>query len=300
MTLSAIERFPHRAFSPRRLAAIAGDTLTELTRLKAFYVLLLFALTLIGGSVVMARLSFQQEFQILKDISLGTMSFFTSLLAIVASARMLPHEIENRTIYAVLAKPVPRFEYLAGKLLGVFLLLAISVAVMGALFLGVLYLREQSVLAETTRQMSGLPAEQVAEALRAIRATALNSNLLPAIAIILVKAAVIAAFTFFLSTFATSSIFTVLMAVFVYFIGHLQATAREFWLQEQGGSWLSRIFLAIVALVFPDLQQFTLADEIVAGSAIPMTLFLKTMALGGFYILLYLLLSAAVFAEKEL
>jgi ABC-type transport system involved in multi-copper enzyme maturation permease subunit len=226
MSFSAVERFPHRAFSPRRLAAIAGDTLTELTRLKAFYLLLFFALTLIGGSMVMARLSFQQEFQILKDISLGTISFFTSLLAIAASARMLPHEIENRTIYAVLAKPVPRFEYLAGKLLGVFLLLAISVIVMGALFFGVLYLREQSVLAETTRQMSGLPAEQVSEALRAIRAAALNSNLVPAIAMILVKAAVIASFTVFLSTFATSGIFTILMAVFVYFIGHLQATAR--------------------------------------------------------------------------
>jgi len=300
MTVPAAERFPHRAFSPARVAAIAGNTLTELTRLKAFYILLLFALVLIGGSVVMARLTFQQEFQVLKDISLGTMSFFTSLLAIIATARMLSQEIEDRTIYTILAKPVPRFEYLAGKFLGVFLLLAISVAVMGALFFGVLYLREQTVLAETTRQMSALPAEQMAEALGSIRGAALNSNLPSAIAIILVKAGVIAAFTLFLSTFATSSIFTVLMAVFVYFIGHLQATAREFWLQEQAGSWLSRIFLAFVALVFPDLQQFTLADEIVAGSAIPVALLLKTTALGGFYILLYLLLSAAVFAEKEL
>ena len=300
MTVPAAERFPHRAFSPVRVAAIAGNTLTELTRLKAFYILLLFALVLIGGSVVMARLTFQQEFQVLKNISLGTMSFFTSLLAIIATARMLSQEIEDQTIYTILAKPVPRFEYLAGKFLGVFLLLAISVTVTGALFIGVLYLREQTVLAETTRQMSAVPAEQMAEALGSIRGAALNSNLLPAIAIILVKATVIASFTLFLSTFATSSIFTVLMAVFVYFIGHLQATAREFWLQEQAASWLSRIFLAFVALIFPDLQQFTLADEVVAGSAIPLTLFLKTMALGGFYILLYLLLSSAVFAEKEL
>ena len=290
----------HRAFSPRRVAAIARNTFTELTRLKVFHFLLLFALILIGSSVVMARLTFQQEFQVLKDISLGTMSIFTSVLAIVATARLLPQEIEDRTIYTILAKPVPRFEYLAGKLSGVLLVLVISTMVMTTLFLGVLYLREQAAIAETTRQMFGLPGEQVAEALRVIRAGTFNVNLLPGIAIIYVKGALIASLTLFISTFATSNIFTVVVTVFVYFIGHLQATAREFWLQEQGGGWPSRTFLAFVALVFPDLQQFNLADEIVAGAAIPLSLFLKTIALGCFYVLLYLLLSAAVFTEKEL
>ena len=76
----------HRAFSFRRIAAITGNTLTELTRLKVFYVLLLFALVLIGNSIFMAQFTFQQEFQVLKDIGLGAMSLFTSLLAIVATA----------------------------------------------------------------------------------------------------------------------------------------------------------------------------------------------------------------------
>src|SRR5205085_8421090 len=76
----------HRLVSIRRISAICSNTLTELTRLKVFYFLLLFGLTLISGSVFLARFSFQQEFQILKDISLGAMSVFTSLLAIVATA----------------------------------------------------------------------------------------------------------------------------------------------------------------------------------------------------------------------
>ena len=86
----------HRAFSPARLAAITTNTLTELTRLKVFYFLLIFALILIGSSVFMAQLTFQQEFQILKDVSLGAMSIFTSLLAIVATARLIPR-IRTRT-----------------------------------------------------------------------------------------------------------------------------------------------------------------------------------------------------------
>ena len=54
----------------------------------------------------------------LKDVSLGAMSIFTSLLAIVATAQLLPRDLEDRTIYTILAKPVPRYEYLIGKLAG--------------------------------------------------------------------------------------------------------------------------------------------------------------------------------------
>src|SRR5262245_18688443 len=64
----------HRGFWPARISSIAANTLTELTRQKVFCGLLIFALVLIGGSVFLARFSFQQEFQILKDISLGAMS----------------------------------------------------------------------------------------------------------------------------------------------------------------------------------------------------------------------------------
>ena len=139
----------HRIFSFRRVATITLNTLTELTRQKVFYFLLIFALLLIAGSVLLASFSFQQEFQILKDVSLGAMSIFTSLLAIVATARLIPQEIEDRTVYTILAKPVPRFEYLLGKLAGILLLLAISIVVMTAMFLLILYAREQSVLHET-------------------------------------------------------------------------------------------------------------------------------------------------------
>ncbi|MDQ6625217.1 MAG: ABC transporter permease subunit, partial [Verrucomicrobiota bacterium] len=133
-------------FSLRRIAAITSTTLTELIRLKVFYALMLFALLLIGSSAFMARLSFQQELQVLKDISLGAMSIFTSLLAIMATARMLPQDLEERTIYTILAKPVPRFEYLIGKLGGALLLLLISTVAMAVVFATVLLVREQSAL----------------------------------------------------------------------------------------------------------------------------------------------------------
>ena len=290
----------HRVFSFGRLAAIVGNTFTGLTRLKIFYVLLLFGLLLIGSSVFLAQMTFQQEFQVLKDIGLGAMSLFSSLLAVLATARLLPHEIEERTAYTVLAKPVSRFEYLAGKLFGVLLLLALSLLAMAALFFVVLVLREQTVLSETVRQMSASPPEQTAEALRLVRASAFNPNLFSGIAVIYAKACLLAALTLFVSTFASSTIFTTVVMAFVYFIGHLQPIAREYWLQSNSAGWFMKTFLAVVALLFPDLQSFNLIDDVVAGNAVPPALLLKTLAMGLFYTAFYLALAWAAFFRKEL
>lgn len=295
-----MEPTPHRVFSPGRIFAITTNTLTELTRQKVFYVLLIFGLVLIGSSVFMARFAFQQEFQILKDVSLGAMSMFSSLLAIVATARLIPQDIEDRTIYTILAKPVPRFEYLLGKLFGALLLLVISMATMAALFVTVLYFREQTVLHETARELTNAPSEQLSDALNAVRAAGLNINIFAGVAVILLKACLLAALTLFVSTFATTNIFTVVVMLFIYFIGHLQATAREYWLEQQGASWLTQGFLALVALIFPDLQAFSLIDEIVAGAVIPLAIFSKTALLGFFYTAIYTLAATFVFYGKEL
>jgi ABC-type Na+ efflux pump permease subunit len=298
---TAAEMVPrHRVFSFARIFAITTNTLTELTRQKVFYFLLIFALLLIGSSAFLARFTFQQEFQILKDVSLGAMSIFTSLLAIIATARLIPQDIEDRTVYTILAKPVPRFEYLLGKLTGVLLLLVIGILLMSAMFVVVLYTREQAALHETARQFANAPRDQLDDALRALRASALNIDLLPGIAIIYLKAGLLAALTLFVSTFASTNIFTVVVMAFIYFIGHLQATAREYWLQEQSAGWMARIFLAVVALIFPDLQAFNLIDDIVVGAAISLGVFAKIIALGAFYTVIYTLLATFVFYGKEL
>lgn len=290
----------HRPFSFARISAIASNTLIDLTRQRVFYFVLIFALMLIGSSVFMARFSFQQEFQILKDVSLGTISILTSLLAILATARLIPQDIEDRTAYTILAKPVPRFEYLLGKLAGVLALLAIGTLIMSALFFIVLYVREQTVLQETARQFASAPSDQLEDALRVVRDSALSLDIVAVIAVIFLKACLLAALTLLVTTFATTNIFTVVVMVFVYFIGHLQATAREYWLQQQGAGWLTQFFLALVALIFPDLQAFNLVDDAVAGTAIPLAFFLKTVGMGIFYTTVYTLLATVMFYGKEL
>lgn len=284
-------------FSPARIWALAWNTLTELTRLKIFYFLLIFALLVIGNSFFMARLTPEEEFQMLKDISLGAMSIFTSLLAILATAMLLPKDLEDRTTFTILAKPVPRYEYLAGKLVGILLLLAFSIAMMTALFLTVLWLREQSALADVRAQVTG---EDLARAVASIQAVTFNANLLPGILIIFVKAALLAALTLMISAFATSAIFTMMITIAIYFIGHLQATAREYWLQGVDIQWWTKPMLALVALIFPDLQAFSLTDDIVAGNPITTALFVQTATLGLLYVGVYYLLACFFFSNREL
>jgi ABC-type Na+ efflux pump permease subunit len=280
--------------------AIARNTFTELVRQKVFFFLLIFALLIIGNSAFMAKFSFQEQFQMLKDISLGAMSVFTSLIAILATANFLPKDMEDRTIYTLLAKPVPRYRYLLGKLLGIIALLASATLLMSALFLATLWLRESTVLAETRAQLAGASPEELGLAVKEVTDATFNINLLPGIAIIFIKSALLASLTLFISSFATSSIFTILMAAALYFIGHLQSTAREYWLSGVDVEWWSRLLAAAVALLFPDLQAFNLTDDIIAGTAVPLALFLNTAGLGILYVAVYFALAALVFSGREL
>ena len=280
--------------------AIARNTFTELVRQKVFYFLMIFALLVIGNSAFMAKFSFQEQFQMLKDISLGAMSVFGSIIAILATANFLPKDMEDRTIYTILAKPVPRFSYLLGKLCGICSLLAVSILLMSAVFLAVLWIRESTVLAETRAQLQGSSAEEIAAAVKEVTNATFNMNLIPGIAVIFLKSALLASLTLFLSTFATSSIFTILMATALYFIGHLQSTAREYWLAGVDVQWWSRLLAALVSLLFPDLQAFNLTDDIIAGAAVPMAVFAGTIGLGLLYISVYFSLAALVFSDREL
>jgi hypothetical protein len=269
----------------------------ELVRQKVFYFLLLFGFLVIGSSLFTVELSFQNPLQVLKDVGLGAMSVFSWLLGLLCTAMLLPKDIEDRTLYTILAKPVPRFEYLTGKLLGVFFLLALALLLMGGLFAGVLAVREQQELVEVARITA---PEELEAAQAAVRAAAFQWNLLQGMVLIYIKAALCATMTLLLSTFATSNVFTVLISVVVYLIGHIQGVARDYWLRAAEASGAARVGVALVALLFPDLQLFNVVDEIAVGTRIPMELFWQVTGFGLLYILVYFLVAQVVFASKEL
>jgi len=283
-----------------RIAAIARTTFTELARLRVFYVLVLFALVLIISASFLARISFQQELQVTRDIALGAINFFLSMLAIVATAQLLPRDLEDRVVYSVLAKPVRRFEYLLGKFFGVLMLLAVSLVAMSILCLAVIHLREGSAVRDTMQQLSELPSDERDQALVVVHQAGVNRDLLLALLLTFTKAAVLVSLTLCISSFATSNIFTISAMAMVYLIGHLEPIARDYWLHQRVAGWLARTFLAVVAFFFPDLQAFNLSDQIIAGSVVSNLMLVKLLALGGFYIAGYIVIAIAIFSQREL
>jgi hypothetical protein len=298
----------HVVFSAARVWAIASNTLLELIRLKVFYFLLIFGFLVIGVQAIAPEFDYfhDQPFQVLKDVCLGAIDMFTWLLSILVTASLLPKDIEDRTLYTILAKPVPRFEYLLGKLAGVLLLLLISTLVMTAVSALALYIRQEVAIGETIRTSAGVPPDVVHADIQDIYNSTFSPSLAGAVAIIYVKAALFASLTLFISTFASSTLFTIVVSITCAFIGILQGVARDVWLGAGMTGSLStagplpRLFLDFVVLVFPDMRLFNVADDIVAGNSISFSLFSQTVAMGGFYLCIYFLVAYIVFAWKEL
>lgn len=121
---------------------IARSVLTEAIRRKEIYAIILASMLLIGAVMTVDFFQLQGLTKFYREIALKVMSFATALTVIVLAARQLPREFETRTIYPLLAKPISRLSFLAGKLLGVMLAasfcfaLFMAIYVCGALYLG--------------------------------------------------------------------------------------------------------------------------------------------------------------------
>ncbi len=293
----------HKLFSPGRVWALGMNTFTQIVRMKVFYFLLIFSVVIIAASFVVLRFSFEQELKILKDVSLGAMSLFASIFAMVGTALLIPKDIEDRTLYTILSKPVPRMEYLMGKLLGVLVLIAVSLGLMTLLFCAVLYFRQQLILEEKMLELSrtSMPEDQIELIRQSIIAQGLNLNLLNAVLAIFLKGAVAAAMALAISTLASSTLFTIIVSLVIYFIGHVQALAREFWFHSVDISGKAEtVISAIVSIGFPDFQIFNVVDGVVSGEIVPMGVMLRIVGMGAFYIAIYNLVAYLIFARKEL
>ncbi len=251
---------PGVGFSVGRIGTLAGNTFTEALRQRVFNVLLLVALALIASGLFFRQFSFSEQFKFVKDTGLGFMAFFGSLIAIVATAQMLPSELESRTIYTVLAKPVRRVEFLLGKYVGCLLLLFVSLLMMAIMFGAELLIMERGALAqlrETGPQMPGLTMDQ---SIAAIHEQVRDPDLVKAVVLIFAKVSLLAAITMLFATFATSMVFNVAMGFMAWIAGTLVEPVREI----LGGH---PILLALLAAL-PDLAVFNVADDIVQGLAV--------------------------------
>lgn len=287
-----------------RIRAIARNTLTEALRQRVLNILLLFGVIAIVSGFLFANFTLAEQFKFLKDFSIGAMSVFGLLIALMGTAQLLPNELENRTIYTILAKPVRRSEFLIGKYLGMLALLATTTLLMSMVFVGVILTKERLMIASELRDAQGANAEMQAmanENIKQIQKEARDPRLLQAILLTYAKLAVVAGLALLISTFATSAIFTVATTFMVYIIGHLESVARAAWLT--GGSEVNlaaKAFLGVLSFLVPDMNVYNVIDEIIAGNAVPWSHTLNVLSYTGVFLLIVMSVAILIFNEREL
>src|SRR5207253_11226608 len=117
-----------------RITVIALNTFRETLRDKILYNLVFFGLLLIGSSILLSTLTIGEQVKIIEDIGLASINLFGVIIAIFVGIGLVSKEIEKRTIYSIIAKPVPRYLFLLGKYSGLALTLFVNVSIMAAGF----------------------------------------------------------------------------------------------------------------------------------------------------------------------
>jgi hypothetical protein len=292
-----------------RIIVIARHAFTQLVRMKVFYFLAVFAVIAIASNFFDLPQHEGPEsigvnvLRSIKSWSLGTMTLFSVVLSIVATALLLPKDVEDRTLYTILAKPVPRIDYLAGKLLGVLMLVFVSLALMNVLMVVVLQIRTSMVLEQQLDMAKAL--EWPKEAIDSLRLeTAANGptwSLQGAVFAVFLRASIMASLALLISTFSTSTLFTTIISFLIYFIGHFQADVRDAYLQagQAGEGVFARLVSLVLSLVLPDFQNFNVIDAVIEGQTMPLLILGKLTLIGLYYAIFFTIASWFVFAEKE-
>ena len=123
-----------------RIVAVAANTFRETVRERVLYNLVFFALAMTLSGLLLGHLSIRQDAKIIKDLGLAAIDFFGTLIAIFIGVGLVSKEIERRSLYPLLAKPLSRGEFFLGKFAGLSFTLLVNTAAMALGLLVTLWL----------------------------------------------------------------------------------------------------------------------------------------------------------------
>lgn len=254
-----------------RVATIAVHTFKESVRERVLYNLIVFAFLLIAAAILLGSISVGVEQIILVNLGLASIAVFGLLMAIFIGIGLVSKEIERKTIYNILSKPVSRAEFIIGKYLGLLLTLSVNTTIMTVgFYLALLYEKRGLGVADLT--------------------------VLGAVYFILLQLAIVVGLAVLFSCISTP----ILSAVFtfsVYVIGNFLGDIR--WFGQESQSAAVEKVTAVLYYLLPNFSDFNVITRVAHGEKIPGYL----LAANTCYALLYItiLISAAIliFEERE-
>jgi Cu-processing system permease protein len=267
--------------SPRTIGRVAIAAFRESVRDRVLYSLVGFAVLLIGASLLIGQLTAGQDVKIIKDLGLAAMSVFGVFIAIFIGIGLVSKEVERRSVYTIVTKPVRRSELVVGKYAGLVLTLAVNLAVMTAVLYAVL-----AWVAWLT------PAELQA----GWDAPAVDPRLLLAVYLILLKLALVVAIAILFSTFS-SPVLSAALSLALFVAGHFSADLRNFDAVVESPA-VTAITRALYYLL-PNFATFDVKAAVVHGMPVPFLDVATASGYGALYAAALLVGSVLVFSRRD-
>lgn len=219
------------------ILTIGLNTFREAIRNKVLYSLLMFALLVIISSMAFGALSVHEEIRLTTDLGLAGMSLFSIIIAVFVGVNLVYKELERKTVYSLIPKPIHRYQFVLGKYLGMILTLGVQILIM-SLVLQVVLLAQGA---------------------------ALNDALYKMMVLILLEVMVVTAVAVLFSSFSTPFL-SGLFAVGVFLLGRSVADIRR--VGAKANSPALAIVLQGISHMVPDLRFFYATGSESAGRAI--------------------------------
>lgn len=247
---------------------IAINTFREIVRNKFLYLILFFAVVFIIFSVALGKLTLWDDEKVIVDFWLSMIEIFWLIGVLFVWSQLLFKEIEGKTIFLILSKPIKRWEFILGKFVWFSLAITLIVLFQWIVFLGVLLLK-------------GIDIEFL---------------VILSILFTYFKLEILLSLVFFLSTFM-SNILTILVAIMVYFLSHSFSLLLD--LVHRLGNVVAIYFTKWLQLLFPPLESLNTKDLIWSFEVMTPHIYLYTSLYSLAYIFLALFFSVIIFNRKN-
>jgi ABC-type transport system involved in multi-copper enzyme maturation permease subunit len=256
----------------RRAVVVALNTFREAVRDRVLYNLVFFALLMIAASILVGQISIGIEQSVIVSLGLSAISVIGLLISVFLGVALVSKEMDKRTLYALLAKPVRRWEFLAGKFAGLVLTLAVNTAAMAVgLLLAMIYVKHALERSDAV--------------------------VLVAVYFILLKLALIVALALLFSCF-TTPLLAILFTVGLYIVGLYVQELRNLPVEVMSPAMAA--FTKWLSYLLPNFENFNVMALAAHGRAVPGALILQNTLYTVVYCTIVLTAAAAVFSRRNL
>ena len=266
----------------RAIALVALHVFRDSVRDKVLYSIVAFAVLLMSASYLIGELTGGEDLKIIKDLGLAAMSIFGLFIAIFIGVGLVAKEMERRSIYAVLVKPVRRHEFIIGKYVGLVGTLLVNLAVMAAAYYVVLVYMGRKLDAGVLAVAPAPPTDP---------------RLLIAIGLVACELALVTAVALFLSTFSSSAFLSAGLTAATYIAGQFGADLKNF--EQVVESPMAGRFGRWLYYLLPNFAAFDVKTQVVHALPIQPGYVLQTVAYAAVYITLLLAAAVMIFSRRD-